>query len=186
MRALMLRALAIGLFAPAVLAAPCAGFSDVEDTSAFCANVTWLKNRQVTAGCTASLYCPHDPANRLQMAAFMNRLGTALTPVDLHVDAASGAIDLDANSVVCQTSDFTAEGFARIAFADLRFGATATTDVGLAADLVMSMDQGVNWTNLGQFPNRGFVRANQWGTLNDLGFANLDVDQSARSEEHTL
>src|SRR5688572_143512 len=180
MRALMLRALAIGLFAPAVLAAPCAGFGDVEDTSGFCGNVTWLKNRAITAGCTGSLYCPHDPANRLQMAAFMNRLGTTLTPVDLHVDAAPGAIDLDANSVVCQTSEFTAEGFARIAYADLRFGATAANDVGFAADLVMSLDQGATWANLNLFANRGFVRANQWGTLNDLGFANLDVDQSAR------
>src|SRR5688500_8079444 len=110
-------ATALTSFAPSAVAAPCAGFSDVEDSSGFCSNVTWLKNRQVTAGCTASLYCPHDPASRLQMAAFMNRLGTALTPVDLHVDATPGAIDLDANSVVCQTGEFTAEGFARIAYA---------------------------------------------------------------------
>ena len=30
------------------------------------------------------------------MAAFMNRLGTALTPAQLPVDVAPGAIDLDA------------------------------------------------------------------------------------------
>ena len=66
---------------PVVAAAPCAGFTDVDDTSAFCANVEWVKNRAITLGCTsATSYCPSDPVTRLQMAAFMNRLGTALEP----------------------------------------------------------------------------------------------------------
>jgi hypothetical protein len=178
--ATLVSATALMCFATPTVAAPCVGFGDVDDASAFCGNVAWLKNRQITSGCSSALFCPHDPASRLQMAAFMNRLGTALTPVQLHVDASAGAIDLDASPVVCQTNDFTADGFARIAYADLRFGATATADVGLAADLVMSLDAGVTWSNLGQFANRGFIRANQWGTLTDLGFANLALDQSAR------
>lgn len=62
-------------------AAPCAGFNDVDDTSSFCPNVTWLKNRAITFGCAANLYCPNDPVTRLQMAAFMNRLGDALFPL---------------------------------------------------------------------------------------------------------
>ena len=61
---------------------PCAGFTDVEDTSPFCGNVTWLKNRSITLGCTsATLYCPNDFVSRLQMAAFMNRLGDSLFPL---------------------------------------------------------------------------------------------------------
>src|SRR5438477_9827195 len=37
----------------ATVAAPCAGFTDVADTSGFCPNVEWLKNRQITLGCTS-------------------------------------------------------------------------------------------------------------------------------------
>ncbi len=79
-----------GVAAFLVLAAPamaqnCAGFTDVVDDGvapgAFCPNVQWVKNRSITLGCTsATLYCPTNNVTRLQMAAFMNRLGTALTP----------------------------------------------------------------------------------------------------------
>src|SRR5688572_20237196 len=172
---------ALALAPNPALAAPCAGFTDVEDSSIFCGNVAWLKNRAITLGCTsATTFCPVDAVSRLAMAAFMNRLGTALTPVQLAVDAASGAIDLDANPVVCQSADFEAEGFARMAFADLRFSGTASAAVGLAAELVMSTNAGASWTALNLFASRGFVAANQWGTLTDLGFNNLDADQSAR------
>ena len=69
-------AVVLSLVSTASLALPCAGFTDVEDTSPFCANVTWLKNRGITLGCTsATLYCPNDFVSRLQMAAFMIRLG---------------------------------------------------------------------------------------------------------------
>ena len=34
-----------------------------------------MKNRGITLGCTATLYCPNDYVTRLQMAAFMYRLG---------------------------------------------------------------------------------------------------------------
>ncbi len=128
---------------PEALAAPCAGFTDVDDTSGFCPNVEWLKNRAITLGCTSTtVYCPNDPVSRLAMAAFMNRLGTALTPIQVRVDIAPGAVDLDANAVVCQTSDFAvpAGSFPRRAYVDLSFNGNATADVGLAADLVVSTD----------------------------------------------
>ena len=59
-----------------VLAAPCAGFVDVDSNSAFCPSVAWVKSRAITLGCIdASHYCPNDPVTRLQMAAFLYRLG---------------------------------------------------------------------------------------------------------------
>lgn len=68
-------ALLLAILPPSVHAAPCAGFTDVQDTSAFCANVTWLRNRAITLGCiSTTLYCPDDLVTRLQMAAFLNRL----------------------------------------------------------------------------------------------------------------
>jgi hypothetical protein len=81
--------------APAALAAPCAGFTDVDDTSGFCANVEWLKNRAITLGCSSTtVFCPNAAVSRLAMAAFMNRLGTALTPAQFPLDVAPAAIDL--------------------------------------------------------------------------------------------
>ena len=71
----------LGLWSTAAQALPCAGFTDVEDTSPFCGNVTWLKNRSITLGCAPGLYCPNDFVSRLQMAAFMNRLGDSLFPL---------------------------------------------------------------------------------------------------------
>ncbi len=171
--------------APAALAAPCAGFTDVDDTvvgASFCKNVEWLKNRGITLGCLVGLYCPNDPVFRLNMAAFMNRLGTALTPVQLRVDTAPGGIDLDANAVVCKTAAFvvTAGTFPRRAYVDLSFNGNAPADVGLAADLVMTIDNEATWTNLNTVVNRGSVAANQWGGLSDIGYADLDVGQTVK------
>jgi len=73
-------ALALLCLSASVAAAPCAGFTDVEDTDLFCPNVAWLKNRNITLGCEASLYCPSAPVSRLAMAAFLNRLGNVLLP----------------------------------------------------------------------------------------------------------
>ena len=82
-------------------AAPCAGFADIDSTDPFCPNVEWIRNREVTLGCAAGAYCPHASVSRLQMAAFMNRLGTALTPQERRTDAAPGALDLNASVVAC-------------------------------------------------------------------------------------
>ena len=167
--------------APGVLAAPCAGFTDLDTSSAFCANVEWLKNREITQGCTsATVYCPNSPVGRLAMAAFMNRLGTALTPLHVPVEVSPGAIDLDASLVVCQTQDLTVTGYPRRAYVDVSFGATAAADTGFAADLAMSTNGGGTWTDLNTASNRGFARANQWGAVGDVGFADLAVGVTVR------
>jgi uncharacterized protein len=63
---------------PVGVAAPCAGFTDVSDTSPFCTNVEWLKNRGITLGVTPTTFSPNSPVTRLQMAAFMNRLAESM------------------------------------------------------------------------------------------------------------
>jgi len=63
---------------PLALAAPCAGFTDVDDSSPFCADVTWIANRGITLGCDVGLYCPNAAVTRLAMAAFLHRLGELL------------------------------------------------------------------------------------------------------------
>jgi hypothetical protein len=78
----MLRAFAaaLALIALPAVAAPCAGFTDVDDSSPFCTNVAWIKNRGITNGCAASVYCPNDAVTRLSLSAFMNRLGDSVLP----------------------------------------------------------------------------------------------------------
>ena len=171
--------------APPAGAAPCAGFVDVDDQNpgqaAFCPSVEWIKNRGVTTGCAiASSYCPNDPVSRLAMAAFMNRLGNAQTPTTIRVDTAPGAVDLDANAVVCQTADLAIGGYPRQAVVDLTFSAQAPGDVDIAADLVKSTDGGANWTVLTAVGNRGWVPTDRWGTLANLATTDLAVSDNVR------
>ncbi len=146
--ALRFVAILIGIAAtPAALAAPCAGFTDVDTTSAFCPNVDWLKNRAVTLGCTsATLYCPGDLVSRLSMAAFMNRLGVALTPAIVYNEAGGGAFDLDTPpAAVCQTASIASATFPRAAHAGALLTAQlAATPATVALKIVQSIDNGVN------------------------------------------
>lgn len=72
------RAVVAALFlaaSPMTSAAPCAGFDDVSDSDPFCVYVEWIKNRGITLGTTAATYTPDGAVTRMQMAAFMYRLG---------------------------------------------------------------------------------------------------------------
>jgi hypothetical protein len=172
------------VFAPAASAVPCAGFTDVDTANPsfapFCANVEWIKNRGVTQGCTATTYCPSEPVSRLAMAAFMNRLGDALTPVLVRLDTSPGAIDLDANAVVCQTTDFAVANFPRTAFVDVTFAGLGPGDVDVAADPVKSTNGGATWTTLTTTANRGFMPTNHWGTMAHVAATDLSVDEDVR------
>jgi len=162
-------------------AAPCSGFTDVEDTSEFCPNVDWLKNRGITLGCTSSaMYCPNDPVSRLAMAAFMNRLGVALTPVRISSTGTTGAQDVDAAPVVCQTADYAVTGFPRTAYADLALSVSGDGPGGVAARVVVSSDAGLSWNALSPEPHRGAVGNATWSNFADLGSINVDVGQSVR------
>ncbi len=67
-------------------AAPCSGLTDVDDSSPFCPNVQWLKNREITLGCDINVYCPNEPVTRAAMALFLRRFGNVL---NTHVGVAS-------------------------------------------------------------------------------------------------
>ena len=72
----VLLGLALATVAGPALAGNCAGFTDVSDASSFCGDVSWIKNRAITLGCgNGTTYCPNDAVSRLQMAAFLHRLG---------------------------------------------------------------------------------------------------------------
>jgi len=140
--------LPVALLPAVVHAAPCAGFTDVDDSSSFCPNVEWLKNRSVTLGCTSTtLYCPTDLVNRLSMAAFMNRVGTALTPAFLRKRDASTTLSLATERIVCVTDPFAVTGFPRTAIVQGMLN-IYTPDAGLdvRAAVVVSTDNGTTWS----------------------------------------
>jgi hypothetical protein len=161
-------------------AAPCAGFVDVDAASAFCPNVEWLKNRSITLGCGPGTYCPTDAVSRLSMAAFMNRLGDALTPTALRVDLAPGALDLDASPVICQSPAFDVTGYPRRAIVDIAVTGRASADTTFATTPVLSVDGGASWTSLAQIAARTQVGATRWRGVSHFAHAALDVGTQFR------
>jgi hypothetical protein len=129
-------------------AATCAGFSDVPSISGFCPSIEWVRNRSITLGCVSStLYCPSQAVNRLAMAAFLNRLGVALTPVELAAVDPPGPRLLAGNPVLCSTSDFVVTGFPRRAYVNGGVNLSAPgANVVVQALLVISLDAGSTWS----------------------------------------
>jgi hypothetical protein len=177
--------------APPSFAAPCAGFTDVDAASAFCPNVDWLKNRGVTLGCTTTLYCPNDAVTRLSMAAFMNRLGVALTPTIVYAEANGTAYDLEAPlPPVCLTAPIAAASFPRSAHAGAVLTAQIASSAAIVAlTIVQSTNAGATWTPLNALPasvggSPKYVNAAVWkgeiplapGTAYQFG---LRVDRAA-------
>jgi hypothetical protein len=84
-KSLMLAAFALLVTAVPARAQFCPGvspwvFDDVLASDPFCGFVTWMAENGVTLGCLVidaehRLYCPNSNVSRLQMAAFMKRLG---------------------------------------------------------------------------------------------------------------
>lgn len=161
-------------------AAPCAGFADVDSTSAFCPNVEWLRNRAVTLGCGPAAYCPAGGVSRLAMAAFMNRLGDVLVPTALRVDLAPGAIDLDAAPVVCQTLGFDVIGYPRRAIVDLTVAGRATSNTTFAATPVVSTDGGASWIVLTAIAARTHVDALRWNGVVHVADNDLDAGTTVK------
>jgi len=187
---------ALALAPLGALAQQCVGFGDVLASSPFCPNVEWVKNRGVTLGCgTGANYCPNDPVTRLQMAIFLNRLGTALTPVDL-APAVSGpvaGISPAGSPILCQTADFAVPGTAApplypfprravINAAAILSGPSANIDV--SARIVYSTDAGATWTAIGNSDQYQILRAGltpvDHATLNPFGAVDINVGQTMR------
>ena len=152
MKAPVARLALIGLLAfdaAPVAAAPCAGFTDVQDTDLFCTAVEWIRNRGVTVGCTStSVYCPGSSVTRASMALFLNRLGTALTPRLEFVEAALGVVDPDVDVPLCATLQIASAAYPRQALVSVAFAGQSTGDVGYATRPLVSTDNGATWSAL--------------------------------------
>ena len=158
----------------------CVGFVDVAAADPFCPNVEWLKNRSITLGCTdSSHYCPAATVNRLSMAAFMNRLGTALTPATLYQEAAPGAVTISAaGTEYCVTAAFPVTGFPRAATLNGAFAGTAAGAVTFRAVPVYSTNGGTSWTPTGTSIPKSTSAAGQWSTSTSIGVVPMTVGQT--------
>jgi hypothetical protein len=181
-------AMLAGASAP-VLAAPCAGFTDVDTANpgqaGFCPSVEWIRNRSVTAGCGGTNYCPDSVVTRLAMAAFMRNLGMALTPIDLPVVGGSAGVQTPgALPVVCATADYTVTGFPRRAYVNTMATLSApSANIDVQADVVYSINPGP-WTpvaNGDQYTTlyAGATPPDQ-STLAPFGSVDLNVGQTVR------
>jgi hypothetical protein len=156
----------------------CAGFTDVAAADPFCPNVEWLKNRSVTLGCTSqTLYCPTDPVSRLAMSAFMNRLGTALTPTRQFVDLQVGALDIQtsANNYVCQTAAYPVTGFPRRAVVHGAFWGNLDAAVTWSTDLWYSTDGGSTWNYMSNYIAASSVAGAGYDKMDSFAYADMNV-----------
>jgi hypothetical protein len=157
-------------------AAPCAGFNDVQATDSFCSAVEWIRNRSITLGCGPSAYCPNDGVPRWQMALFLNRLGTKLTPEVAFVEASFPALDLDAPPSLCTTAAIAATAYPRRALVSIAFGGLSGGDLSFSARPLVSTD-GVNWSPLTTQSIRESVVGSAWTNTATLGVYSIPATQ---------
>lgn len=134
-------------------AAACAGFVDLDDSNPFCSSVVWIKNRGVTQGCTLTHYCPNDNVPRLQMAAFLQRLGTAVVPQYSFQETELTTVDLGTGADVCHITPITIAGYRRNAVIDGTISMIASTSpASFLVDAIYSINGGLNWQFANQTP----------------------------------
>lgn len=138
----------LGLGASLAQAHNCVGFGDLAGEDPFCPSVSWLKNREVTLGCATNLYCPDTVVTRLQMAAFLQRMGDRLTPELL---SASGSVtDLGSapadGALVAAMPAGAAVPYARRVNATYVCSVAVTGPVLVGLDIPFSTDGGATWS----------------------------------------
>lgn len=123
-------------------------FGDVPTSAFFHDAVEWIRNRGITAGCAATQYCPDSPVTRGQMAVFLQKLGTALTPTFLRATGSGGALVVRyPGMVICQTAANHTPSYAQIAIfhSVLSFNSIAQPLAIAGLVGVYSIDGGASW-----------------------------------------
>lgn len=173
-------ALAFALATSPALAAPCAGFADVQDTDSFCTAVEWLKNRSITLGCAATLYCPGAAVSRAAMALFLNRLGSALTPQLRFIELALGPVDPDSQPALCPTGPIAPAPYPRQALVSIAFGGQSTGDLGFSARPLASTTAGASWVPLTAVAIRESVAGAGWTNSATAGIYAIPANQTVQ------
>jgi hypothetical protein len=126
----------------------CTPFTDVDQASPFCPNVQWMKNRGVTVGCAATLYCPAQDTTRLQMALFMNRLGNVLSGAPQTLLFPGVSFTGAATQVICAAGDQAAALYERHVTLDAVLTGLGGDNAEYTLEPVASVDAGANWIAL--------------------------------------
>lgn len=169
------------VFPTVLAAAPCVGFTDVDDKSAFCASVAWLKNRGITLGCSGTAYCPTSAVTREQMAAFMNRLGSALAPLILSKnELLVTPIATGTERIVCESADFTASASARSVTVNAVFEGLSPQQTVVETSVVARFSNSNTWSTIGHGSGRGTIGQNQWANIASLGGMDVPVGVTVR------
>lgn len=170
----------------------CGGFTDVSPANVnTCNAVEWVKNRSVTLGCTSTTaFCPLNDVTREQMALFMQRLGTALTPELLGAQGAADAPTPIPNDtpgevalVDCQTSISAATNYPRKAVVVGSFSGLADANpAAFRAFLLVSVNGGFyqNFIPGGSAAMRATLAPNGWGTVTATEVLSLDAGSTYR------
>ena len=157
-------------FAPLpALAQTCGDFTDVSPADFYCANVEWLKNRSVTFGCTASTFCPDEPTLRGEMAAFLKRLGTKLTPAILRVQDLAVDGTYNPEIVGCVSAPFVPDYARQATFVATLWNRNATAPKIIQAGLVYSTNGGINWIGTGDLVMQHSIEVGTEKTLPLVG-----------------
>jgi hypothetical protein len=173
------------------LAAPCGGFDDVDSVdpamAPFCASVDWIKNRSITLGCESNLYCPNDSVSRLQMAAFMKRLGDALIHRLVIRDQVLANLDLTSGAVICMTNPEAPAAYERRAAMSGRVSAAsnAAAPSTFGVSLVFTTDDFVTLTQGGGGTAQATSsNATTWVNVAGVSSAPLDAGVTYRFGIH--
>lgn len=158
------------------LGPPCGAFTDVAASSPFCSSVEWMRNRGITQGCTPSAYCPDADVSRLAMAAFMNRLGSALTPGPAVTEAATGAFDPSTATVLCVAPTVAASGAPRRMRVDGVVNLAGDGSAPLVVEIVASVDAGTTWTPVGT--QVVSIQPGRWSGVRVAGARDVAVGES--------
>jgi hypothetical protein len=118
-------------------------FTDVPDSNTFHTNIGRVKGAGITAGCTATTYCPDANVTRGQMAAFLARTGGRASGVTmLNTTVPGNGTPVDLGSFDIKAGDVTG-GSAAIAI-DLSVAGFIDGLTGCPCALTFSVDvQGV-------------------------------------------
>lgn len=163
-----------------LVVAPCGGFVDISGASPYCDNVEWMVNRAITLGCTSTAFCPGASVTRFAMAAFMNRLGSALSPSLMFADAMPGALDPDASPVVCMTPAQPPATQPRTALASFSFSGRGAGSLNYAAEAVMSLNGGTTWGAITGIDAIASPTASTWAAVTGSGPIAVEPAESVR------
>jgi hypothetical protein len=154
-------------------------FDDVDDTAIYRDAVEWLVNRAVTLGCGGNNYCPNNRVTRAQMAMFMQRLGTALSPTFI-IRNTSGITD--ANEVLCQTQSNYTPDFPQVAYINANFSMRGDGDgADFATRASYSDDSGTTFYDAPpQWSMGATAQANDYDVNPNFGVVELDPGTNYR------